>query len=278
MYVLSSSLTLPGATEYAVQNVNNPVIGYEQLVTIGNIETRTEEEDYPATNLANPSTNLKWKGVLDSPIENEYIAINVNTELLVDYVAIARHNFGSGEMLVSLWTEDGEAPGGYRELVTVFAPTDDSPLLMRFTPQAATRLIVWVTPSGAAAPEAAVVYVGRLFVLPRRVYVGYTPLPLGRKSSIVNGRSESGDFLGRVVLSETLSSSLSLNNLDPAWVREYLNPFILSAVESPFFFAWRPGGYPDETAFAWLTSDPKPKNAMANGFMTVSLDMTGVAE
>jgi hypothetical protein len=278
MYVLSSSLTLPGATEYSVPNVNNPVIGYEQLVTTGNIDTRTEEDGYPATNLANPSTNLKWTGVLASPIVYEYIDMDVNTELLVDYVAISRHNFGTGEIAVSLWTERDGSPSGYNELIGEFTPTDDTPLLMRFTPQAATQLRVRLLPSGAAAPTAAVVYAGRLLVLPRRIYVGHTPLPMGRKSNIVSGRSESGDFLGRVVLSETLKTSLSLNNLDPAWVREYLNPFILSASESPFFFAWRPGAYPDETAFAWLTDDPALKNATPNGFMSVTLNMAGVAE
>ena len=99
---------------------------------------------------------------------------------------------------------------------------------------------------------------------------------MGRQSKVVNGRSEAGDFLGRIVLGEATQTQINLQNLTPAWLRTHLRPFIDAARETPFFFAWRPADYPREVGFAWLTDDPKPVNQLANGMMSASFDLMGI--
>jgi hypothetical protein len=55
-----------------------------------------------------------------------------------------------------------------------------------------------------------------------------------------------------------------------------MDPFIIAAKEIPFFFAWRPGSYPTEAGYVWLTDDPEPANQLANGMMQISLNVEGV--
>jgi len=147
--------------------------------------------------------------------------------------------------------------------------------LFRWEPISLTALRLKMQP-GLAPPEAAVLYAGRLLILQRRVYVGHTPINYGRKTSVTNGMSESGNFLGRIVVGQSLETVLSLTNLTPSWYRSNMEPFVTAAREAPFFFAWRPGSYPREVGYAWLNNDPQPVNQRPNGMMGVELKMSGV--
>ena len=258
-----------------VINADNPLIGYENLVTSANVSSTTAATGFPVINLANPSTNLRWIGETSSPEADEYITLEINTAELVDYVAIARHNFATAQIAVSIEALDEGSPESWTEIVADVIPPNDGPLMFRFTPQAVTSIRIRMQP-GSAAPTAAVVYTGALLVLQRRIYVGHTPITDGRKSKVTNAKSESGNFLGRIVLNEMTETAVDMTNLTPAWYRSYMRPFVLASKESPFFFAWRPDAYPNEVGFAWLTEDAIPSNALANGMMSINLKMNGI--
>lgn len=278
--VISNSLVLSDSISGGgVINANNPIFGWQNLVTTSNLFTTTEDPDFPADNLANPSTNLEWHGLISSPQEDEYITIMLNTSEDVDYVGIARHNFGSAQITVSIegLTDSSASPVVWAELVQESIPANDQPLLFRFTPQPLDQIRVRLQP-GTAAPEAAVVYAGKLLVMQRRLYVGHTPSTYGRSAKIINARSEAGDFLGRIVLNEMTKTSAAFTNLTPDWSRINLVPFISDSRENPFFFSWRPGSYPAEVGYLWMTNDPQLQNQSPNGLMQVSFDMTGIFE
>ena len=275
--VISSSLTLGDvASGGGVINANNPIIGYENLVTTANISTTTAESAYPATNMANNSTYLKWQGVVSSPEQDEYITLALNTNEDVDYVAIARHNFYTAQIAVSVEVlNEATSPDTWDEVISDSIPSDDGPILFRFTPQGISSIRIRLQP-GSAAPFAAVVYAGKLLVLQRRIFVGHTPITYGRSSKITNAKSESGNFLGRILLNRMSSTKVDLGNITQAWYRAFLDPFILDSQENPFFFAWRPSDYPDEVGFAWMTNDPQPVNDLPNGLMSISMEMGGI--
>jgi hypothetical protein len=277
--IISGSLVVTDTVSGGgIINADNPLIGYQQLVTTSNVSATTEDTGFPATHLANPSTNLRWQGVTGSPEADEYITIAVNTAEDVDYVGIAHHNFYSAQIPVSIEVLDADAsPETWTEIVADTIPPNDGPLLFRFTPQAISSIRIRMQP-GDAAPYAAVVYVGKLFVLQRRLYVGHTPINYGRTAKITNARSESGNFLGRIVLNETTKTSVALDNLTPDWYRTYLDPFIAASKEDPFFFAWRPSTYPNEVGYVWMINDPQPSNQRPNGMMQVSLELGGIFE
>ena len=271
MIVISSSLTLGETPE---THPNAPLIAYRNLVTASNITADTAAEGYPASNMANPITapGARWRA---GDTTAQAVSVEVQTVDPIDYIAIARHNLGSEAIPVTVEgsTDDGD---NWSELVQEVLLADDAPALFRFTPQALTNIRLSLG-EGDAPAEIAVLYTGLLLALQRRIYVGHVPMPYGRSAKIVNGKSEGGDFLGRIVLSEQLATAVEIKNITPAWYRASLDPFIVASKETPFFFAWRPGDYPDETGFAWMTNDPQPQNARRNGMMQISLQMTGIA-
>lgn len=252
---------------------NSPLIGYDTVLSVSAIAADDEDATYPDSNLANPSTTAKWVG---GDTTDKYLTLTMNTSAECDYVGIARHNFGTGAVVVSLEAEEVGDPDNWTEIIGEFTPDDDSPIVMRFDPAIYNRLRVKLQPD-ATIPSAAVIYAGRLLILQRRIYVGHTPITLGRGARVTNGRAESGDFLGRIVLTETLDTKVDLQNLKPDWYRSNFDPFVVAAKTIPFFFAWRPGSYPGEVGYAWLTNDPKPFNQRPNGMMQVSLQLSGLA-
>ena len=234
--VVSSNLVLSDALSGGgVINANNPLIGYQNLVTAVNVSATTEASGSPASNLANPSTNLRWQASEQSPPADEFITLDLSTNEDVDYIAIARHNLHTGQIAASVDVlDESTSPASWVELVSPVLLPNDGPALFQFTPQAITQIRLRLQ-AGLAAPFVAVLYAGKLLQLQRRIYVGHTPINFGRQTKVVTGKSESGDFLGRIVLSEMVQSSFDLQNLTPSWLSQFSRSIYRScAIRSVF--------------------------------------------
>jgi hypothetical protein len=271
MIVISSSVVLSPDDD---TNGNNPVIGWEQLVTASNVSATTEAATWPARNLADPSTYDRWEGLVGSPAVDEYLQCIVDRIDPVDYVGLARHNFGTAQIPVSI---EAKATSGdpFTEIMAPQMFGNDAPIIFRFAPVSYYALRVRLQP-GLQAPRCAVLYVGKLLIMPRRIYVGHTPINYGRATRVYNGRSERGHFMGRRILQESVETGATFQNILPSFYREHLEPFVQNAQQYPFFWAWRPQSYPNEVGYCFLTSDAKPVNQRANGMMQLQLDMAGV--
>lgn len=250
-------------------NVNNPIILYDNLATIANVTADGSAADYPVSNVANPDTLSEWCG---STTAEQLVTVTISVDRFADAIGIARHNFGTAQIQVSI---EGNVGAGWSQIVAPVLFKDDAPKIFRFTKDVYTGLRLRLG-AGSAVPRLAVLSVGELLRLPRRIYVGHTPITLGRQRKVINGMSESGNFLGRVVTGGQSSTAVSLKNLDPAWYRERFDPFVLACETLPFFFSWRPDRYPREIGYVWLSGDAIPKNQMSNGMMQVDLSITGV--
>lgn len=254
---------------------DNPLIGYNNIIETGNIDSTTEDPDYPVANLSNPATHLLWKGLVASPEVDEYLTITPAGQD-IDYIAIARHNFFSAQIAVSVEYLDVDAsPDAWEELIAPVILPNNGPALFRFPKLAYAGLRLRMQP-GNAAPTVAVLYCGALLVIQRRLYVGHTPMPMGRSTMHASHRSVSGNFLGRIVLGHKTATQVALQNLTADWYRTYFDPFVRAAEEIPFFFAWRPSSYPNEIGYAWLAEDPQPRNQRTNGMMQVELSLEGI--
>lgn len=249
---------------------NNPIVGYNNLAPSGTLTATSAESSYPITNLKNPATFLEWRATSTA---TQTISLTTNSQD-VDYVAIARHNIGSIGATIKI---EGSTNSGssWFELVPDSYLVDDTPALFRFTKQVLTNVRA-VIAGASSAPRIAVLYAGALLVMQRRVYVGHSPMQLNHDTKVLTGMSENGNFLGRVILSETIAASVSLSNVTPAFVRNSLKPFMLDAKVNPFFFAWRPQSYPLEVGYAWLTSDPRFSNTGSNGLMSADFEMKAI--
>jgi hypothetical protein len=275
--IFSPSLVIATSTDF---NADSPIVGYQNVVTAANITATTENAAYPATNLANPATHLIWKAGAGSPSSDEYLTCITGTTEHLDYLGVAAHNFGTAQATLTVEGTDVApgSPADWNVLAGPMLPADDGPIIFRWTPGSyyGIRLRISESATPGVVPFCAVMYVGELLMLQRRIYVGHQPIKFARKLNIANHRSVSGAFLGRIVLGQKNATSISLINLTPTWFRESMWPFLLAAQEIPFFFAWRPTTYPLECGYCWLTNDPTPNNTLANGMMAVSLDLEGV--
>ncbi len=267
MIVISSALVL--AQQSGEVDGDLPAIGYRSIVHADSVTSTYHLPSYPASNIANPATHLEWRS---STIGDQSVGFpNIDNEE-VDYVAIAKHNLGSAEIAVYIV---GIQDGDQVWLTDPVMLSDDSPAMFRFEPGVYSEIYI-IMLSGAAPPRIAVAYVGKLLDLERKIYVGHTPMVDAVEQEVANGRSESGNFLGRIVLGERTESPVPLSLISPAWFREHMRPFLASARERPFFFAWRPASYPFETGYAWFSSVPKPAPAGPSNLIAMDWQLSGI--
>ena len=110
-----------------------------------------------------------------------------------------------------------------------------------------------------------------------RIDVNHTPINLATASDVVNGMSESGQFLGRLVKNQYQDSKIDFYFLVDDFYIYVVDPFIRSAVDKPFFMAWSPDGHPNDVGYCWLTKDPRPDIHLMTDRYNVSLEMRGLA-
>jgi hypothetical protein len=268
MIIISSSVVLSSTA--AAVDARNPRIGWHNLVTADNVFADEETDDEPAINIANPATYLRWRG---ESINEQSVQVSLSAAQDVNYFAIAKHNLGSsGATLTFQYSTDGST---WVDATSAQVLNTDYVVIHEFDTIFASFFRLLITP-GSEPPSIAVLYIGETLVLQRRIYVGHTPLPFGRKTTVSNGRSESGEFLGRVLRRQFLESSVDLKNLTPQWYRQYMEPFIQAATTQPFFWAWRGSQFPNETGYAWLSDDTRMANQLSNGFVSCSFSMQGI--
>lgn len=270
--IISSELVAAAAAPGSTIDLDAPIFGYENFVAATAITATTSNTSYPVTNLANPSTAAFWRALNTT---TQYITAIINPVKPIDYVGIARHNFKTAGVAVSVETQTSSG-AAWVEKIPAFVPANNQTLIFRFVN--ATFYGVRVKLVATIAPaEMAVMYVGSILTSTQRIYVGHNPITLNRKVDVINGQSENGNFLGRIITGSSLSTSVSLTHLEPDWYRASFDPFVVAAQSYPFFFGWRPQSYPFECGYAWMTNNPEPSNMMPNGMMQVSIDMVGVS-
>lgn len=258
---------------------NAPLVGYRTLLTNVNVSSDEAAAGFPVTNVTNTSTAERWKG---ETTDLQYVTASLAESGLADYVGIAGHNFGTAQITVQVQTsDDGVA---WTDLGDDFLPGDDAAIMARFPLTDSQWFRLKLTP-GLAAPQIAVLYLGRLLVLQRNIQRGYSPMPYDYSNVVTVGISESGQYLGSIARRASPQSDVPQKNLTPSWFRENLAPFFARCSGTsaqrepvPFFFAWRPTAYPMEVAFGWFPEGSKPSmsNAGPKGLIDASFSIQGL--
>ena len=256
---------------------DEPLIGYDNIVTSTNITATSEAEGYPATRLANPATHLEWHA---STSAIQYLTVTTPGINNVEYIGVVGHNWSTIGATVSIEVLTVDSPPTWTQTEAPFIPTSDNPIFWQITsPRPESfRIKIAQGSSPPDLPQAAVVQAGTLLTMQRKIYSRHLPITYGRKLVVSNGRSESGKFLGRVVIGEDNDTIASFRLITPEWFRSNMPDFLEAAKEAPFFFVWRPDTYPDEVGYCWLTDDPAPtpEDPAANNYIAFDLKMAGV--
>jgi hypothetical protein len=251
---------------------DHPIIGWHNIVTPTNISAPYTLTGFPATNMANPATHLMWKSPTTAP-EFQPVSITTGTVEPLDYIAFARHNLGSAAAMVVVGYFDASI--AFHPLTPETILADDGPVLFRFPAQSLPNISILIF-HPTIAPQISVVYAGKLLVLPRKIYQGLAPINYARVAKVTNGRSEAGQFLGRIVMQEFVKNTIPLSLIDPLYFRNHIADFLVFSKANPFFFAWRPQTYPQEIGYCHMTNDPLPLNEAPHGLVAMQMEMTGV--
>lgn len=259
---------------------NGPLVGYRNLLTTTNITADEAAASFPASNLANPSTAEKWKGLTDA---EQSLTVALASPQLCDYVGLARHNLGTIGCTVKVQTStDGDV---WTDLCDDFIPGDDAAIMVRFDQTTASYFRVLLTPDTDTVPELAVMYLGRLLVLQRNIYVGHTPITMSYAATVSVGLSESGEFLGRITRRANPANEVKQASITATWARDSLKPFYdrcqgvsVDRDAIPFFFAWRPTTFPNEVCYGWFPegSPPTVSNSRPNGMMDAGFSIQAI--
>lgn len=258
--VISSNLVLSSA----IESGNAGVMGFENIVTFDSITCTTETLESPCTNMANAATAYTWE------------AANTTTQTItiqsdgreIDYIGLARHNLAQPSLVVSI---------KYNGITVSPAQAVSSNQAILFLLNSASPTTIEIIIENATtAPRIAVLYIGKALRLERNIYVGHTPITYGRDRKSINGLSENGQFLGEIVVRQSNTTNVSLDNLTPEWYRNELDPFFAAVPRVPCFFAWRPEGYPTEVGYAWVEGESSMSNQRSNGMVQCSWAFRGI--
>jgi len=189
---------------------------------------------------------------------------------------------GFGENTYASWDQNGDSyTGGFFD-----DPTADSYDTVTYDDAGAdtyetrgryAEIRLKITPQ-YVKPQIGTIYVGKVMQMERGIYIGHTPITYGRDVAEVNGMSESGDFLGRIIRQTTYSASIKMTHITPTWYRNVFDPFVIACKAKPFFYAWRINTYADEVGYCWFSKGiPVPDNTGPRGMMSVSFGIGGQA-
>lgn len=268
---------------------NNPIIGWDNQVTLTNIIARNPDTladvtdpDHPVTNLANPSTYLRFQQLTAG--EDIEIVITLDGVKEIDFIGIANHNLGSLARVLRVWGQTSIDYAGnpvYTALTDEAIVGNDSVLVYRLPVGAYASMKFTIDSRLDDDPTdivyMAVMYVGKLLVLERKIQVGFTPISMGRASEQITQRSSRGQFLGRLTIGSWVETAARITHLSPDWYREHMDAFAAACDTEPFFFAWAPVEYPNEVGFVWSKDIPKPNIHTTTGLIEVTLNMEGIA-
>lgn len=231
--------------------LKNPRILYE-TVTQGASVTTTGGTN--PTYALTPNTWERW--IFDG---TQSITIEFATDQLIDSVGIGAAQLTGKTVLV----EYSETVGGAFVEMQTQAGKDGAMLFLTdgYTGyQGYTARRVRITCTGAGAGSIGVIYAGVALQVSQSIYGSVSPIPLSRVTQYSNSRTESGEWIGRSIKSQGYTGQVKFDKLFADWYRQYFDPFVVAAIEKPFFFSWRPDEYPQDAAYCWTDGDIKPSN------------------
>lgn len=257
-------------------NENNPIIGYDSIL-LPEYFSASGFSGRPPSNVWSPDTFSSWQGQLyqgPSQTTTQYFNIENPVGVSVNYIGIAKHNFGTGNYTYSI--EESNDNSTWADLVAPKIVPTDKAIMEYFdtTNSLYFRIKLERTATEFQRPIISHIKMGTALVLQRRIYVGHTPAAIASsiKRQVLN--SENGQYIGQIVKSKFHTTSCDQENVTPAFVRDKIVPFINhvngeveieGTAPSTFFFAWRPSDYPDEVVYGWTNENIQPENQGNDG-------------
>jgi hypothetical protein len=242
-------------------------IGIDSITRNGLATASSEAAGFPAGAAANPLTYEFWRAT-SLPATWK---VDAGAAKEVSYVGIAAHTLGTSNCTVTVQYSTDDSNWVTMDSHT---PLDNSAIMFLFAPTTARywRLSI----SGAVVPSVGVVYIGKALEMERACFAGLVPINFSRDTVIRPNRSEGGQWLGRSVIRQGSSMGVAYKHLTYDWYKDNFDPFVEDAIVYPFFFGWRPDGYPESVGYVWVSDDIKPSTMGIKSLLEVSFEMQGI--
>jgi len=252
-----------------VYDATRPRVGWHNLVLFNNVSADSETLASPASNVANPATSQKW---VSNSIATQYITV-VNLSGEIDYVGIVRHNHGTAGATISVEGITAVSSPAFVEIFPGVIPANDHPLMLQFARDNYSSIRIKIIPNGEA-PQIGVLHVGLLTTLPIGIQPGFTPPSAGYDADRVSEWSESGEFLGAIIVGSRLTSSPSFQDIDPDLYDTDFAPFVEHGNHGgTFFFAWSPVDHPSDVSYCWFSGAANPVINKKTGHKDLRIQM-----
>lgn len=269
LYV-SPSLVISPADAFPA---NYPLICWDSVVTFSGLAATSSAVGYPVTNLSTVSTIDRWVG--GSAAELVVSLTGIDAE--IDYVGIARHNLGSAGIEVSVETLAGDVGAAWEEVFAPVLPGDDAPLVLRFAlaPVIGVRLRL---AAGDAAPQMAVLRVGKALRMQRGLQSDFVPFHRAVSTDKLDGANAAGDYLGTIITRQQIGSTASFKALTNAWYTANMEAFVLAAnAGDPFFFIAEPEAHPDQVGYCRINGSATPRYSLSmTDYLDISLPLRAI--
>jgi len=242
----------------------NARIGYSNLLT----ETTTSD----ANGTLRPNTFERYRPAAGT-VTIKYQLASLQE---INFIGIAAHNFGTHQLGgVPITIAYAVTIGGALIDIDYTQPADNKALFFTFDNISVAEIAITIE-APIVGVEYGVVYAGIYLEMQRPIFGGHSPAALSAKTKYQSTMSESGNFLGLTVTRTGAIGNFSWKNLDHDWYRENFEPFVKSAVTTPWFIQWRPDLYSSEVIYGMKTTDISPTNqGGGTKLMEVGFSMIG---
>jgi hypothetical protein len=228
---------------------NKAIICYDNVLTsplLTSVVATTEQSGFSVANSYDWYTTSYWSPTPTSGYH--YFTATFSSPVTADYLAIYRHNLGTvGGIFYLEYSHDGLAWSLATPSIT--GATDNELKINMFTAVTARYWrVVFYLPT-ATPFYVGVVMLGRKLPLYRGMVGGFVVPRHGRKNTIMNQKTEGGQFVGRVKTSQGAQSNVTFKTVPQQWVRDYWESFVKHAELKPFLFSWNHEFYPQDAAY-----------------------------
>lgn len=170
----------------------------------------------------------------------------------------------TSSFLISAEAHDGVSGVAFsRQQITIGASNADTIREVRVTVNEGSDIAVGIIRAGVALQ------------MPIPIYGGHKPLNLNRVTEAQQQFSETGQWLGRIIKRQAVTSSYEWEYLSASWYDTYFDPFAQTLPLNPFCIAGNPSKITSDVGFVWTDRDPEPVQMGIQTYRSVSISVTG---
>lgn len=222
-----------------------------------------------ASYAANNYTSQRW--ALSPGVNNWNLTAAADAEL--DCVFIAAHNLSGKTVTIQTSATVG---GAYTTRATV-TPADNTTIAVLFNNAGLAYTIreLRVSVSDGTDVAIGIIKAGKALQMPIPIYGGHRPLNLNRVTEAQQQFSETGQWLGRIVKRQAVTTTYAWDYLKASWYDANFEPFAKTLPLEPFCIAGNPSKIGADVGFVWTDRDVEVSNMGVRSYRAVSIGVTG---